>query len=403
MNNLKKHIQWLAIGSILFATCGKEVQQEPLCDGSTVPGAITNIQIQNGKGYARINYKVPDDPNVLYVLAEYTVGKGKLTETKVSYYVDSLLVNGFADTLQHEIKLYTVSRCGVRSQPISATVKPLEAPIHDVFRSIKVENSFGGFRLTGNNATGANYGILVLSPNQFKEYEVDNYKSVYLTTGEKTFLAKIRGMDTVKQRLGFYVQDRWGNTSDTLYQDVTPIYETQFDKSKFKTYVLPGDAPQVTNGARLEYAWDNRLGWPYVSFTDQTAGGSGPHTITFDMGITAKLSLIWIRPFPELNPTQFFFLTTLKRFEVYGSTAPTSNGALDASWTLLGSFQITKPSGTAYGKDTDLDREVAAAGFNFEIPLTAPRVRYLRVRCLENWAGGTAQNINEITVYGDPR
>jgi hypothetical protein len=50
-----------------------------------------------------------------------------------------------------------------------------------------------------------------------------------------------------------------------------------------------------------------------------------------------------------------------------------------------------------------LDRQVASAGFNFEIPLDAPKVRYLRIRCLENWAGGTAQSINELTVYGDPR
>jgi hypothetical protein len=282
-------------------------------------------------------------------------------------------------------------------------IKPKEAPIFKVYKSLVIENAFGGFRITGDNPTGDNIGIIVLSPNKFKEFEVDNYKSVYLTAGEKSILAKIRGMDTVKQQLAFYVQDRWGNRTDTLYKDITPIYETQLDKSKFKTYVLPGDAPQVTNGARLEYAWDNRLGWPYVSFTDQTAGGSNPHMVTFDMGVAAKLSLVWIRPFPELSPQQFYFLTALKRFEVYGSTAPSANGALDASWTLLSTYTVVKPSGTAYGKDTDLDRTVASAGFNWEIPLSAPKVRYIRVRCLENWAGGTAQNINEITMYGDPR
>jgi hypothetical protein len=125
--------------------------------------------------------------------------------------------------------------------------------------------------------------------------------------------------------------------------------------------------------------------------------------ITFDMGITAKLSRIWIRPFPELNPQQFYFLTTMKRFEVYGSTSPSASGALDNSWTLLNSYEVIKPSGTAYGKDTDLDRQIASAGFDWEIRLDAPKVRYLRIRCLENFAGGTAQNINEITVYGDPR
>jgi hypothetical protein len=266
-----------------------------------------------------------------------------------------------------------------------------------------VENFFGGFRVTASNPTGENIGIIVLSLNKFKEYEVDNYKSLYLTAGEKSIQTTVRGMDTVTQRLGFFIQDRWGNASDTLFQDITPIYEVQLDKSRFKTYVLPGDAPQVTNGARLEYAWDNRLGWPYTSFTDQTSGGAGPHMISFDLGLQAKLSLIWIRPYPELNPQQFYFLTTMKRFEIYGSNNPSANGALDASWQLLNTYTVNKPSGTGYGKDTDLDRQTASAGFNWEIPLNAPRVRYLRIRCLENFAGGTAQSINELTVYGDPR
>lgn len=403
MNAIIKNVSFWAIATILLAACGKKIGNEPLCDGGTAPLQVTDVQVDNRPGQAKITYKVPDGTNTLYVLAEYTNTQGKTIDTKVSYYVDSIIIKGFADTLQHEVKVYSVSRCDVRSAPVVVTIKPKEAPIFQVFRSLVIENAFGGFRITGANITGENIGLIVLSPNQFKEYEVDNYKSVYLTAGEKSILAKVRGMDTVKQKLGFFVQDRWGNSSDTLYKEITPIYEAKLDKSKFKTYVLPGDAPQVTNGARLEYAWDERLGWPYVSFTDQTSGGSGPHMITFDMGAAAKLSLIWIRPFPELDPQQFFFLTTLKRFEVYGSTAPSSSGALDGSWQLLDTYTINKPSGTSYGKDTDLDRQIAAAGFNFEIPLSAPKVRYLRVRCLENWAGGTAQNINEITVYGDPR
>jgi hypothetical protein len=403
MNIIIKYFTTITTGLALFASCGKKIENGPLCDDPTVPALVTNVQVENRAGLAKIMYTVPEDKNLLYVQAEYVGTNGKPAETKASYYSDSIIVNGFADTEEHEVKLYSVSKCGAKSEPVLVTVKPKEAPIFEVFRSLVIENFFGGFRITAANPTGDNIGIIVLTQNKFKEYEVDNFKSIYLTAGEKDILAKVRGMDTVTQRLGFYIQDRWGNNSDTLFQDITPIYEAQLDKSKFKTWVLPGDAPQVTNGARLEYAWDNRLGWPYVSFTDQTAGGPNPHMITFDLGVTAKLSLIWIRPFPELNPQQFYFLTTMKRFEVYGSTAPSSNGALDASWKLLNSYEVIKPSGTGYGKDTDLDRTIAAAGFNWEIPLNAPKVRYLRIRCLENWAGGTAQNINEITVYGDPR
>jgi hypothetical protein len=391
----------MVAGITMLSSCGKEIENAPLCNDGTAPAPVMNVQVENRAGLAKISYSVPGDKNLLYIQAEYIGTNGKPSETKASYYEDSLLVSGFADTLEHEIKLYSVSRCGTKSAPVVVKIKPLEAPIFKIFRSMVIENFFGGFRITASNPTQENIGIVVLSTNKFKEYEVDNFKSVY--TGQKDILAKVRGMDTITQRLGFYVQDRWGNKTDTLFQNITPIYETALDKAKFRPYVLPGDAPQVTNGARLEFAWNNLLGWPNTSFTDQSRGGPDPHMITFDLGVTAKLSRIWISPYPELNPQQFYFLTTLKRFQVYGSTNPSTNGALDNSWELLDTYEVIKPSGTAYGKDTDLDRETARKGFDFEVRLDAPKVRYLRIRCLENWAGGTAQSINELTVYGDPR
>lgn len=401
MNSTIKNITGVAVVMAVLTSCGKEIKNGPLCDDGSMPAGVTNVTVENKTGFSKISYSVPADKNLLYIQAEYVPTNGKPAETKASFYEDSLIVSGFADTLPHEVKLYSVTRCGVKSEPVIVNINPGESPIFKVKRSMVIENFFGGFRITASNPTGTDVGIVVISLNKFKEYEIDNYKSVY--TADKDILAKIRGMDTVTQRLGFYVQDRWGNKTDTLFRDITPIYEVALDKSKFKPYVLPNDAPQVTNGARLEYAWDNRTGWPYTSFTDQTKGGPTPHMITFDMGVTAKLSYIWIRPYPELNPQQFYFLTTLKKFEVYGSNNPSVSGNLDNTWELLNAYEVIKPSGTGYGKDTDLDRTTATNGFNFEVRLNAPKVRYLRIRCLENWAGGTAQSINELTVYGDPR
>ncbi len=401
MNIIKNYIGAVAGMTFLAASCVKESGNGPLNNDATVPAVVSNVQVENRAGGAKITYDVPGDKNLLYVQAEFVLTNGKTSETKASYYEDSLVLNGFADTLEHEVKLYSVSRSGVKSAPVLAKIKPLEAPIFQVLRSLQITSAFGGFNISASNPVAGNIGIVVLTLNKFKEYEANNYWSVF--TGDNNIQAKIRGMDTITQRVGFLVQDRWGNNTDTIYQDITPIYEVALNKANFKTYVLPGDAPQVTNGARLEYAWDGRLGWPYTSFTDQSRGGNDPHMITFDLGVTAKLSRIWIRPYPELNPQQFYFLTTLKRFEIYGSNNPSSNGALDNSWELISSYEVIKSSGTAYGKDTDQDRQKASAGFDWEIRLDAPKVRFLRIRCLENWAGGTAQSINELTVYGDPR
>ncbi|MEJ8842886.1 DUF4959 domain-containing protein [Lacibacter sp. H375] len=400
MKLIKIIVPSLLLTAFIVASCSKELETHtPISNDPTVPAQITGVTVLNGAGKATISYKLPNDPNLLYVKAVYTITTGKQYETTASYYNNSLVVEGFADTLEHEVKLYSVSRSEVQSPAVTVKIKPLTAPIWDVFRSLKIEDAFGGYNLTGVNASKANISIIVTKPNVFKEYEIDNNKTVY--TNVDSILSKIRGLDTGNYRFGFLVVDRWGNKTDTMYKIVNPIFETQLDPSKFSSLVLPGDAPQVTNGAALQYAWDGKLGWPFTSFTNQVPGGSGPHMITFNTGALAKLSRIWIRPFPE--GTRFYYLTTMKRFEIYGSDNPNLNGALDNSWKLLGSYTVKKPSGLPYGTDDANDQTTAAAGFSWEIDLSAPKVKYIRIRCLENFAGGTAQSINELKVYGDPR
>lgn len=392
----------LAFAVLLLAgfSCKKEIgAHEPVTKSDAVPGLVKDILVTNGKGKATLSYTVPNDPNLLYVKAVYTIKTGE-AEVKASYYSNSLVLEGFGDTLAHDVKVYSVSRSEVASAPTVVKVKPLESPIWDVFRSIKVENAFGGYNLSATNAAKANVAVLVLTKNVFREFEVDNNKSIFTNT--ETIDSKIRGLDTLSYTYGFAVRDRWGNTTDTVYRQVQPFYETLFPKSKFKEFYLPGDAQQVTNGAALRYAWDGQYGWPYTSFTLQTAAPfSEPHIVTIDMGTLGKVSRVWIRPFPE--GTRFYYLSSLRRFEIWGSANPSLNGALDNTWVKLGTYEVKKPSGLPYGTDDATDQETAAAGFSWEVDINAPKVRYLRIRCLENWAGGTAQSINELSVYGDPR
>lgn len=370
--------------------------REPHGANSEKPAVLTNIKVENLEGKARITYNLPSSNNLLYVKAVYKLGTGEEAETKSSIYTDTIVVEGFADTREQEVKLYTVSRNEVSSDPVIVKVQPKEAPFKKVFKSIAIINAFGGYNLSAYNPTRDNISIIVMKKNSLNQYERDNFKSVYTKTDN--ILSKIRGLDTLKQEFAIYVKDHWGNISDTMITQVKPIYEVQLDKSKFNTFVLPGDAPQVTNGAALQYAWDGRTGWPYVSFTHQINGGNDPHMITFDTGVLAKISRVWIRPFPE--GTRFYFLTTMKRFEIYGSASPSLNGALDNSWVLLGTYEVVKPSGLPYGTDSAEDQATAAAGFNWEVDLNAPKVRYIRIRCLENFAGGTAQSVNELSVFG---
>lgn len=386
---------------LIVASCSKALESHlPVDNNPAIPAQVSNVTVVNGNGNAKLTYTLPNDSNLLYVKAVYTITTGQQFEFQASYYNNSLLVEGFADTLEHEVKLYSVSRSNILSAAVTVKIKPLVSPIWQVYRSIQVVNAFGGYNLTAFNASKANISIIVTKLNVFNEYEADNNKSVYTNTD--SILSKTRGLDTLTYRFGFLVKDRWGNKTDTMYINIKPLYETEMSKANFSTFTLPGDASEVTNGAALQYMWDNKLGWPYTSFTNQTGtGGTGPHMVTFSIGVTAKISRVWIRPFPE--GTSFYYLSTMKRFEIYGASAPNLSGALDNTWTLLGSYTVTKPSGLPYGTDNATDQATAAAGFSWEANITAPKVKYIRIRCLENFGGGTNQSINELSVYGDPR
>ncbi|RYE17762.1 MAG: DUF5126 domain-containing protein, partial [Sphingobacteriaceae bacterium] len=326
-----------------------------------------------------------------------TNNPGKEYDAKASYYNNSLLVEGYADTLEHEVKLYSVSRSNIESAPITIKIKPLLAPIWQVYRSIQVVNAFGGYNVNAFNPTKANISLLITKLNAFNEYEADRNNSIY--TNVDSIQSKVRGLDTLQYRFGLVVMDRWGNKTDTLYKIVKPLFEKEFSKSAFSDFTLPGDAPQW--GA-VNRCWDGRTGWPYASFTQQVAGGTGPHMITFSIGTLGKISRILIRPYAEPGPL-YYYLQSMRRFEIYGSAAPNLNGTLDASWTLLGSYTLNKPSGSLYGQETAADRVAAEAGFSWDADINAPKIKYIRIRCLENFAGGTGQNVDELAVYGDPR
>jgi len=398
--NLYKIKCWLcfAVSLLAMCACKEDLSYRKPSGGSTkAPGLIEEIRVINMPGKAVIKYQLPADQNLLYVKAVYTLTSGKEYQVKSSYFSDSLVVEGFADTLEHVVKLYSVSRREVASAPISVSVTPLKAPIWFVYKSLAISNAFGGYKLTARNKTKAAVGILVMQKNALGEWEVDNDKSVY--TSVDSIKAKVSGLDTLVHNFAFAIRDRWGNLTDTLFKSVTPFYEVQLSTTKFSKFPLPGDNNQP--GADIPQMWDNHRGWACCFTTLDNATLYTPHQITFDMGVMANVSKVWIAPFKELSNLYYSF-TTLKRFEIWGSVNPNPSGALDNTWVLLGSYVLNKPSGPGPTETAD-DQAQALAGFFWEADINAPKVKYMRIRCLENFAGSCPMSIDELRVYGDPR
>jgi len=67
---------------------------------------------------------------------------------------------------------------------------------------------------------------------------------------------------------------------------------------------------------------------------------------------------------------------------------------------LIENGEVVKPSGGAIGSNSAEDVAQAASGEEFEFPIEAPPVRYIRFVNLESWSTGKFMHIMEINFWG---
>lgn len=398
-NNLLKRFFLLFSAAVMVACTGDD-EIGPLENNPNPPGQVENITVENLPGKAKITYTLPSDPDLLYIRAQYTLENGKKMEVKSSYYKNSMVLEGFSGMTDMEVNISSVNRSEVASAPVSVSVSPLEAPIWDVYRSLQVGPAFGGLFVDADNPTREDLAILIMEKDDQGDWIIDP-NSVYTATDD--IYATLRGMDTISKEFAFTVRDRWLNYSDTLFTEISPLYETAIPKSGYRGVILPGDAPQH-DSTPLSHLWDNDImHWPRVFLTQGTYTG-GDHMFTMDIGLNAKLSRIVIWDYPEYvgSERMYYYQGAMKKFKIYGTNELDGDGDLD-NWTLLGTYEETKPSGLPYGQQDNDDYLTASSGVSWEFPLDAPKIRYLRIVNQENWSGTKNLALGELQVYGDPR
>ena len=380
----------IALGLITFACNEEPIGQQPI--DNIPPEAVSDVKVENIPGGAILTYMLPQDEDLLYVKAVYSLKDSLISETRSSLYSDTLKVEGFGDTKEQQVKLIAVDRSRNESPEVLATIAPLEAPVVTIGKTLSLVPDFGGVHSYWENPTRAEISTIILQKDQNDEYvPLETFYSSMVDGDGAT-----RGMDTIASDFGIYVQDRWENQSDIKYFTLTPIYETEFDPVKFKAVELPGDAGSV-NGWAKSNMWDGTTGDNGYS----SIGGTGvwPHFVTIDLGVTGQLSRL--RIFQRLGD-YIFGEGNPRKFEVWGCQTLDPTGSWD-SWTKLMDCTSVKPSGLPMGQNTNEDIELATNGEDFICDPMNPKVRYIRIKVTQTWAGGDNFQISELEVYGDNR
>ena len=378
---------------LAFATC-KEEEHEPLAHDDQAPEPITQIKVENLPGAVRLSYILPpNDKKLLYVKAEFET-QGKVRDVRASYYNNELLLEGFGDTLQHEVKVYTVNRSEEQSEPVIVTVKPLSPPVFSTFETFLIYDDFGGVLVSYENASKADLSIVIMH----KESEDYWVTDVVLYTKSESGSFAARGLESVPTIFGVYAQDRWGNVSDTLMAERTPLFESIIPKP-FRAYVLPTDNTTSYNAnMKMEKLWDDIIVGSTQTYN--TAKGSGvPTWFTFDLGITAKLSRFLYNQRTDLE-LHYWGHGNPRYFEVWGTAdTPDLTGSWNG-WTKLMDVESVKPSGLPVGQNTDEDLALMMKGEEFNFPIDAPPVRYIRIKVNETWNKQNFIHIAELTFWG---
>lgn len=396
MKVLKTQINvWIGcIFLLLFATCAEQIEPGPNRQGEK-PDPIKQYKVVSIAGGAIITYDVPNNTDLRYVKAVFTLADGKVRENKASVYKNSITVDGFPEAGEYRVELVTVAVGDVESDPTPIDVTVLTPPYRQTLEQLAEEGNilptFGGIRLLFENETSAALAIHVIAKTDEGQWERAHDYYTQLAGG----VINVRGYPAQERDFGIYITDRWNNHSDTLISAFLPIHEVMMDKSKFREFNLPTDTWQAHTGFRTpSVLWDGN-DW-VASTIFHTAPGTGiPQHFTFDMGVKAHLSRFLM--YSRLDREYAF--NHPKVFELWGSNDPAPDGSWD-TWTLIGTYTSIKPSGLPLGENTTDDINYARAGEEFDVEFQEEPYRYLRWRTLDTWGGNSDVALGELTFFG---
>ena len=390
-----KKIFYLLI--ILVYGCSEESHQAYGSDNDP-PGKVTITSIENVAGGAIIKFTPPSDEDLLYISGKYENEKGEKKQVIVSAYIDSLNINGFGKIGIFDVEVSAFDLGNNQSEIEIVEISPLEAPIHEILKSIDGIQDFGGINISYENPSGANVSLNMSVVNDSGELE---FKESFYTS-QKNSSYSFRGYDPVATTFVIYVEDQWGNQTETKSFEITPLKDVFIEKSFWSVVQMPGDESFSEYGFSANQIWDGS--WSNQWNCGHTNFLSLPHQLTLDLGQRVKLNRFKLY---QRGGSELYKHGNPKIFEIYGRENLDNLPIYDPSkpgdgWILLGKFESFKPSGLPPGSNTEEDYLFQDNGedFVFEFESQSREIRYIRFINIESWNNQMVTVIGELSFWG---
>jgi hypothetical protein len=404
-----KHIFLVGFMLALLVACMPSCKKndgyrEPESNDKTKPGPVSNVKVRNFKGGAVLTYALPADENLLYVVADYKINGKTARQTKSSFFLDTITVEGFQFSKDYTVTLHAVTRSNIQSDPVTVTVHPDTPYYQSIRKSLKLAADFGGINISTLNKDKKSVGINLLTIDPVDNKFVINDQHY---TNIDTIDYAVRGFATNPTKFGVYITDQFGNVSDTSIVTLTPLFEQVLDKKAFFVYAQPSDG-FIGYGGVMNYLWDGETLEPPGSPWQTTVGNTYRRAQgTFGLGRSYKLShfVMYCRGYGYANPKVFTIWGSNKDKPQDAETvAGNKPGAVIGDWTVLGVYRFPDPpSGLAQGSTNNADQAFINKGVSFDVPFSSPNVKYVRIVVDETWFGLHYTYLEELTLYGVPQ
>jgi hypothetical protein len=165
--------------------------------------ALEKYHVTAIPGGAIIDYAIPKDKGILYIMAEYE-RNGKIFTEKSSVYNNLLTIEGFNTTQPVKAALYKVNEQEQRSEPLHIEFTPLESPISLAYKSIDLATAFGGINVSWENITQTTLGLRLMVEKEGKLETEEVYYS-QLPTDLRAF----RGYKDTLTQFALSIEDKW--------------------------------------------------------------------------------------------------------------------------------------------------------------------------------------------------
>ncbi|WP_257668329.1 DUF4959 domain-containing protein [Parapedobacter tibetensis] len=428
---MKKYSFIITALALMLATCTESDIKRP-SGGTWSTGPLTGYTVTPINGGATITYDIPRDNDILYIMAEYE-RNGKTFTEKSSVHKNELTIEGFNTTSPVKARLYKVNKQEQRSEPLEIEFEPLEGLITIAKNSLNMIPGFGGIVASWQNPGNTEFGIRLLVPDDQGELVT---REMYFSSTEDD-RRSFRGFEPEETTFGVAFEDKWGNISDTTWLTTTPLFETVVPKPyvDFRASI-PYDNPTNLAGRDINVLWDNIVNTSRHGWLTQPGAGNGL-SMTIDLGQVVKLSRIVIHGY---HVNSVYGQANMTQFELWGSDdidfaklsdrpywldetsvrdgnfsnavanqldvmTPIPDHTFKDDWQYLGWHAIPRFD-RMVPPDPQGALNLAANGTEYEMPLDARPVRYLRLFVREITglmppAPNNYWSMGEFTAYGD--